>query len=109
MLMIAPWPLEMMMPVALTEIIAPVGVLIRIPPVTPPPMVSEPPSPVPAPDGTVRVSAEMLENLLSTVSRLMAAQTEMMQLLKTKDPAPGTPASGPAPGWRPASGVPASR
>jgi chemotaxis protein histidine kinase CheA len=44
------------------------------------------PAPV-APDGTVRVSAEMLENLLSTVSRLMAAQTEMMQLLKTKEPA----------------------
>ena len=35
MLMIAPLPLEMMMPVSLTETIAPVVVLIRIPPVGP--------------------------------------------------------------------------
>ena len=35
MLMIAPLPLEMMMPVSLTEIIAPVVVLIRMPPVGP--------------------------------------------------------------------------
>jgi hypothetical protein len=34
MLMIAPLPLEMMMPVSLTETIAPVVVLIRIPPGT---------------------------------------------------------------------------
>ncbi len=35
MVMIAPLPLEMMMPVSLTEIIAPVSVLMRIPPVGP--------------------------------------------------------------------------
>jgi len=45
-------------------------------------------APQPSSDGTVRVSADMLENLLSTVSRLMAAQTEMMQLLKTKESVP---------------------
>ena len=35
MLMIAPLPLEMMMPMSLTEIIAPVVVWIRMPPVGP--------------------------------------------------------------------------
>src|SRR5262249_43393442 len=71
------------------------------PPAEPPPDRApvEPALPAPvAPDGTVRVSAEMLENLLSTVSRLMAAQTEMMQLLKTKEPATVPPVVTPAPG-----------
>ena len=58
----------------------------------------------PAADGTVRVSAEMLENLLSTVSRLMAAQTEMMQLLKTKEPA-AAPVAVEAPAPEPAAPV----
>src|SRR5262249_53095669 len=65
-------------------------------PVQPAPVESALPASV-APDGTVRVSAEMLENLLSTVSRLMAAQTEMMQLLKTKEPAAVPPIVNPAP------------
>src|SRR5262249_38096236 len=66
-------------------------------PAQPAPVEPALPAPV-APDGTVRVSAEMLENLLSTVSRLMAAQTEMMQLLKTKEPATVPPVVTPAPG-----------
>jgi hypothetical protein len=35
-----------------------------------------------APDGSIRVSAGTVEQLLATVSRLMAAQTEMMQILR---------------------------
>jgi hypothetical protein len=35
-----------------------------------------------APDGSIRVNAGTVEQLLATVARLMAAQTEMMQILR---------------------------
>jgi chemotaxis protein histidine kinase CheA len=74
----------------------PAAPALAAPPAQPAPVEPALPAPV-APDGTVRVSAEMLENLLSTVSRLMAAQTEMMQLLKTKEPAAAPPVVTPVP------------
>jgi hypothetical protein len=50
---------------------------------------------VPASDGTVRISAETLDNLLTTVRQLMASQTEMMQLLRQKEDAARQPAAPP--------------
>ncbi|HTO82269.1 MAG TPA: hypothetical protein VMQ73_08540 [Methylomirabilota bacterium] len=86
-----------------------VAVAPAVPAASAPPVPAAQPAPVEpalpasiAPDGTVRVSAEMLENLLSTVSRLMAAQTEMMQLLKTKEPAAVPPVVAPPPAAAPA-------
>ncbi len=79
-----------------------------------PPVSVSPAVPAPAADGTVRVSAEMIENLLSTVSRLMATQTEMMQLLRTSEAAaarqPGAPLESPveSPMETPAIAIPAA-
>jgi hypothetical protein len=44
-----------------------------------------PPIPAPAPDGTVRINAETLGYLVSTVRGLVDAQAEMMRLLQTKE------------------------
>jgi hypothetical protein len=44
-----------------------------------------PPVPTPAPDGTVRINAETLGYLVSTVRGLVAAQAEMMRLLQAKE------------------------
>ncbi len=44
-----------------------------------------PPLPTPAPDGTVRINAETLGYLVSTVRGLVNAQAEMMRLLQAKE------------------------
>ena len=44
-----------------------------------------PPLPAPAPDGTVRINAETLGYLVSTVRGLVDAQAEMMRLLQAKE------------------------
>jgi hypothetical protein len=44
-----------------------------------------PPIPAPGPDGTVRISAETLGYLVSTVRGLVDSQAEMMRLLKEKE------------------------
>ncbi len=44
-----------------------------------------PPLPTPAPDGTVRINAETLGYLVSTVRGLVDAQAEMMRLLQAKE------------------------
>jgi hypothetical protein len=44
-----------------------------------------PPLPAPAPDGTVRISADTLGYLVSTVRGLVDAQAEMMRLLHAKE------------------------
>jgi chemotaxis protein histidine kinase CheA len=49
----------------------------------------------PAADGTVRVSADTIQNLLSTVHQLMASQAEMMQLIKQRGDIATAPAAAP--------------
>ena len=44
-----------------------------------------PPIPAPAPDGTVRINAETLGYLVSTVRGLVDSQAEMMRLLQAKE------------------------
>ena len=44
-----------------------------------------PPIPAPAPDGTVRITAETLGYLVSTVRGLVDSQAEMMRLLQAKE------------------------
>ena len=44
-----------------------------------------PPIPTPAPDGTVRINAETLGYLVSTVRGLVDSQAEMMRLLQAKE------------------------
>src|SRR5215813_2045829 len=44
-----------------------------------------PPIPAPGPDGTVRISADTLGYLVSTVKGLVDSQAEMMRLLQAKD------------------------
>jgi hypothetical protein len=53
-----------------------------------------------APDGTVRVDAETLGYLLSTVRGLVVSQAEMMRALKAKEPDKETPAAASARGDR---------
>lgn len=47
-----------------------------------------PPIPIPGPDGTVRINAETLGYLVSTVRGLVDTQAEMMRLLQAKEAAP---------------------
>jgi chemotaxis protein histidine kinase CheA len=66
----------------------------------PAPMVVTPPVTVEptaeAADGSIRVSAGTVEQLLATVARLMAAQTEMMQILRAGPRTDATPPAAPA-------------
>ncbi len=57
-----------------------------------------PPPPAPAPDGTVRINAETLGYLVSTVRGLVDAQAEMMRLLRAKEAEPAAAATVAAPG-----------
>jgi hypothetical protein len=59
-----------------------------------------PPIPAPAPDGTVRINAETLGYLVSTVRGLVDAQAEMMRLLQAKE-AERAAAAAPAPAAAP--------
>jgi hypothetical protein len=50
----------------------------------------------PAADGTVRVSAETIQDLLNTVHQLMASQAEMMQLIKQRGDVAAAPVAAPS-------------